>query len=184
MVWQCNTGLCRREFTRKNGLARHTATMHGDVLRSASSRYAAPQPPPRPAATTHSSDEELNLFDEVLKQFQMEEGVRARPAAERAEAFCTRFLMFFTTYVRVSSRFSTAPFPSNEDALVAELVMQTHMSKTDANLLYKMLHSPGFNINDLVYRNVQSMHAIVDELVDQVTFLSSSVPLRTRFLTS
>jgi hypothetical protein len=59
---------------------------------------------------------------------------------------------------------------------VAELVMQTHMSKTDANLLYKMLHSPGFNINDLAHRNVQSMHEIVDQLVDQVTFVNSFEP--------
>lgn len=52
--------------------------------------------------------------------------------------------------------------------MVAALVMETSMSKTDANLLYKMLHTPGFNVSDLTCHNAGSLHKIVDTLVELV----------------
>ena len=61
------------------------------------------------------------------------------------------------------------PFASDEDAQVAGLIMKTNMSKTDADLLLKMLHSPGFTVKNLKSKNVKSLHQIIDSLVQQVS---------------
>jgi hypothetical protein len=52
--------------------------------------------------------------------------------------------------------------------MLAKYILQTNMSKTDANLLFKMLRAPGFDLNHLTCKNVESMHLVVDKLCEQV----------------
>ena len=58
---------------------------------------------------------------------------------------------------------------------MARLVLQTNMGKTDGNLLLKLLHTPGLNLEHLKSHNVGSLHRIVDKLIDQVIRLSSLI---------
>jgi hypothetical protein len=91
-----------------------------------------------------------------------------RPPRHLGKGIAVSISTFVTVLEPFRNAFETVPFPSPEDAAVAALVMKTNMSKTDANLVLKMLRSPGFDLSKLKCKNVNSLHQIIDGLIEIV----------------
>ena len=66
---------------------------------------------------------------------------------------------------------SAEPFPSWADAYVARHTQVTNMSKTDTNLLLKMLHDPSFDLSKLRTKNATKLHQIIESIVARVGIL-------------
>jgi len=50
--------------------------------------------------------------------------------------------------------------------MVAAHILKTHSGKTDANLLMKMMHDPSFDASTLRAKNVDTLYAVVDTLIE------------------
>jgi hypothetical protein len=50
--------------------------------------------------------------------------------------------------------------------MVAAHILKTHTGKTDANLLMKMMHDPSFDASTLRAKNVDTLYAVVDTLIE------------------
>ena len=52
--------------------------------------------------------------------------------------------------------------------MIAAYVLKTHASKTDANLLLKMIHDTSFDPEALRSKNVDTLYKVVDTLIEMV----------------
>ena len=50
--------------------------------------------------------------------------------------------------------------------MVAGHILKTHSGKTDVNLLMKMMHGPSFDASALCAKNLDTLYAVVDTLIE------------------
>ena len=106
MVLTCQAAGCGREFSKKNGLARHTQSAHAGQPQGSSSRWAAPAPTARPEATSHSrndadmdhSETTESMFAGMLRLFEAEQRERDKEQARPDAAGCTHFICVVNRY--------------------------------------------------------------------------------------